>query len=98
MEFADLLVLIVRLSVGAIMTFFAILLWSNTRDTAWMFLVMGTILQYGEIMYTTFQAFGILHGETVVFGIPVVRILLINLPAVFFTIGFIIAVSKARSR
>lgn len=96
MENAELITLIVRLGFGALATFFAIVLWSNTRDTAWLFIIMGTIVRYGEIMYNTFQLFGILSGETMVFGIPIVKILLTNLPALFFAIGFIIMIARSR--
>ena len=98
METAELITVMARLGIGAIATFLAIILWSNTRDTAWLFIIMGVILRYGEIMYSTFQIFGILTGETILFGVPVVRIALTNLPAILFSIGFIIMISRSRLR
>lgn len=98
MESPDLIVLIVRLSVGALATFGAILLWAQTRDSAWMLVIIGTIVHYGEIMYTTFQLFGMLAGETMVCGLPLVRILLDNLPSFFYLLGFIVALSRSRIR
>lgn len=98
----DLVVDLTRLGVGAIATFLAILLWSNTRDTAWMFIVMGTILRYGEIMYTTFRLFGIVptvQGSFV--GLPysaIVRLLLSNLPTALYAVGFIIMLARSRIR
>ncbi|MBT3275060.1 MAG: hypothetical protein HN368_18035, partial [Spirochaetales bacterium] len=93
MNNAELITLIARLGFGALATFFAIVLWSNTRDTAWLFVIMGTILRYGEIMYSTFQLFGILSGETIVFGVPIVRIILTNLPALLYAIAFLIMIT-----
>jgi hypothetical protein len=96
MNNAELITLIARLGFGALATFFAIVLWSNTRDTAWLFVIMGTILRYGEIMYSTFQLFGILSGETIVFGVPIVRIILTNLPALLYAIAFLIMITRSR--
>ncbi len=95
---SELITLIVRLGTGALATFFAIVLWSTTRDTAWLLVIIGTILRYGEIMYSTFQLFGILTGEAIVLGVPIVRILLTNLPAVFYGIAFIIMIARSRVR
>ena len=96
MESPELIELIIRLGVGALAAFAAILLWSQTRDSAWMLVIIGTIVQYGEIMYTTFYLFGILRSETVVFGLPIIRVLLTNLPSVFYLSGFLVAMSRSR--
>ena len=98
MESPELISLIIRLVIGAIATFFAILLWSSTRDSAWMFVVIGTIIHYGQIMYSTFRVFGILQEETMIYGLPVFSILLTNLPSVCFIIAFLIAMSRTRLR
>ena len=98
MESSELVALIIRLGVGALATFGAILLWSQTRDSAWMLIIIGTIVNYGEIIYTTFYLFGILQSETLVLGLPLVRILLANLPSFFYLLGFIVAISKTRLR
>ncbi len=98
METAELVSLIIKLGVGALATFFAIVLWSMTRDSAWLFVIMGTILRYGGIMYSTFQLFGILTKETLVFGLPIVSILLTNLPYVFFAVAFLIMIFRSRVR
>ncbi len=98
MESPELVELIIRLGVGAAATFGAILLWSQTRETAWMLVVIGTIVRYGEIVYTTFYLFGILSEEAIVFGLPIVRILLANLPSLFYLLGFLVAMSKSRMR
>ena len=96
MESPELLSLIIRLAVGALATFFAILLWASTRDAAWMFVVIGTIIHYGEVMYTTFRLFGIVGRETMIFGLPLVSMLLANLPSVCFIVAFLIALSRNR--
>lgn len=98
MESPELVALIIRLGVGAMATFGAILLWSQTRDSAWMLIIIGTIVSYGEIVFTTFGLFGILQEETLVFGLPLLRILLANLPSLFYLLGFMVAISKTRLR
>lgn len=93
----ELVLMVSRLVLGAIVTFVAILLWSRTRDSAWMFIILGTILQYGEIMVSTFEIFGIVSTNRVIlWGLPVAQLVLTNLPLIFYGIGLIIAVQQTR--
>ena len=98
MEIGELILMLSRLGIGAVATFLAILLWSNTRDVAWMLIVMGTILRYGEIMYSTFELFGLVHMYGAIRGIPVAEIIFLNLPTVLFIAGFSVMISRYRSR
>ena len=98
MELGELILILSRLGIGAIATFLAILLWSNTRDIAWMFIVMGTILRYGEVMYSTFELFGIVHMDGAIRGIPIVEIVFLNLPTLLFIAGFAVMISRSRLR
>ena len=52
-----------RLGVGAIGTFFAILLWSQTRDAAWVLVIIGTLVAYAEVVFSTLEGFGIVPAE-----------------------------------
>ncbi|MBN2531438.1 MAG: hypothetical protein JXB88_01030 [Spirochaetales bacterium] len=84
------LIIITRIITGAMCTFFAILLWSKTREPAWIFIIIGTLCIYVEIVFTTLEAFGILSKDLLtISGIPVLKLLLFNLPLLFITIGFI---------
>ncbi len=88
-----------RLGVGALGTFFAILLWSQTRDAAWVLVVIGTLVAYAEIVYTTLEAFGILSAEYFdLSGIPVLRLALANLPMLLLTCAFIVVIARRRLR
>jgi hypothetical protein len=98
MATSGVIVMLARLGIGAIATFMAILVWSSTRDTAWMFVVMGTVLRYGEIMYTTFQDFGIAPPDPLFFGIPAVRLLLDNLPTILYAVAFAVVLARGRIR
>jgi len=86
-----------HLAFGAVATFFAILLWSKTRDMAWIFVILGTVVSYAEIVFTTLRAFGIIDETLLsVSGIPVARMILVNLPPVLYSIGFLSAVLRRR--
>jgi len=94
MEYSE-LIIITRVVTGAICAFFSILLWAKTREPAWIFIIIGVLCIYAEIVFSTLETFGILSEDIFrVFGIPVLKILLFNLPLVFFTIGFIIVIIK----
>jgi len=88
-----------RLGVGAIGTFFAILLWSQTRDAAWVLVVIGTLLAYVEVVFSTLVVFGIVSGESLsVSGVPVLRLVLANLPMLLLTCAFITVIARRRPR
>ncbi|HUV07529.1 MAG TPA: hypothetical protein VMX75_07350 [Spirochaetia bacterium] len=102
MEFSETSAL-VRLLLGAVATFFAILLWSRTRDTAWILVILGTLISYAEIIYSTLQNFGILKDQVIPLAgfadFPVnkiIQVALINLPLVLYTLAFIILILRRR--
>jgi hypothetical protein len=85
---------------GAVTTLFAIILWSKTRDAAWICVIIGVILSYVEIIFTTFKSLGILHDEFfLLWGVPVLalaQLVLLNAPLVLLVIAFIILISRNR--
>jgi len=89
-----------RLVLGALAAFFAIILWSKTRDIAWMLMVVGTIAAYAETVYAILDTFGITSGAGPSLGsVPLVSIILPNVPTLFFTTAFIVmVVRKIRRR
>lgn len=99
MLISDLIMVLSRLLFGAMATFFAILLWSKTRDIAWVLVIIGTLISYAEIVYITLEKFGLVGSEMwQVQGVPVFKLLLVNLPMVFFTAAFITIVFRKRYR
>lgn len=98
MPAADLLETVVKLSVGAIATFLAILLWANTRDSGWMLVVLGVVVQYGGVMYAVFEQLGVLPAPPPILGLPLIRLLMDNLPMALFALGFVVALSRTRLR
>jgi hypothetical protein len=88
-----------RLVVGSLVTLLAIILWSKTRDTAWMFIVIGTIVSYGEIVFTALRAFGVVRADLLnLFGISVFEVVLVNLPLLFYAAAFIIMIARRSLR
>jgi hypothetical protein len=88
-----------RLGVGAVATFFAILLWSQTRDAAWVLVIIGTLVAYAEVVFSTLESFGIVPAEYFnLSGIPVLRLALVNLPMLFLTCAFIAVIARRRPR
>lgn len=99
MDTQSLVFIISRLAVGAGAAFLAIILWSRTRDSAWMFIVVGTIFRYGQIMYDTFGLFGIVEEDIVLIeGYLEIDTILENLPYLFFIIAFIIMLRRTFRR
>jgi len=84
---------------GAFATFCAILLWSRTREMSWTFLIIAVIVSYANIVLATLRGYGILGPEPeIVRGIPLLRILLADVPLLFSGVGFIVAFARRRTR
>jgi len=99
MELSELIVLLSRLGMGAVGTFFAILLWSQTRDVSWVLIVIGTLVAYAEIVLTTLERFGIVpESYFKIGGFPLLRVLLVNLPMLLYTLAFITVLTRRRIR
>lgn len=90
-----LLILVVRLVLGSFAAFTAILLWTRTRDPAWIFMILGAILFYGVLVFDALTFFGAL-GELPLGpqGRAVSEAIFRGLPYLFLTLGFISAVRR----
>jgi hypothetical protein len=99
MDIGEVVYISSRLVLGALASFFAIMLWSKTRDVAWMLMVIGTIAAYIETVYSILDIFGITRGDTFTIGsVPVAAIVLPCLPTLFFIIAFLIMVVRKYRR
>ena len=91
--------ILTQLGLGALVAFLAILLWSYTRDSAWMLVIIGIILKFGEVMYTTFELFGIVRpGLLVIKGVAVGKVVLLALPYIAFAAAFLVMILRSRVR
>jgi uncharacterized membrane protein len=99
MDSGQILFITSRLVLGALASFFAIMLWSKTRDIAWMLMVIGTIAGYVEIVYSILDLFGITGSGTLLVGsVPAAAILLPALRMIFFIAAFLIMVIRRYRR
>ena len=89
-----------RLVLGAAASFFAIMLWSKTRDVAWMLMVVGTIAAYAETVYSILDRLGVARLTPISLGsVPLASLVLPNLPTVFYIAAFaVMVVRKTRRR
>jgi uncharacterized membrane protein (DUF2068 family) len=84
-----------RLILGALAAFFAIALWSRTRDAAWILVVAGAIVMYVEIVYSILEMLGIAASGTLFIGsVPLAAIALPALRMVFFIAAFMVMVAR----
>jgi hypothetical protein len=90
MDWGQIILVCSRLVLGAAAAFFAILLWSKTRDTPWMLIAAGTLTAYVEIVYSMAEHLGF---STV----PLAAILLTTLRMIFFTVAFLIMVVRRKT-
>jgi len=91
MDFGNTVLIICRLVLGAISSFLAILLWSRTRDAAWLFVIISAIIAYVEIIYSILNLLGVI-GENILpeNAVLIISILLSCLPTVFIIAAFLV--------
>ncbi|MDR3247664.1 MAG: hypothetical protein LBT39_02655 [Treponema sp.] len=98
MDTGEMLFVLSRLILGAAAAFFAIMLWSKTRDPAWMLMVGGTIAAYGETLYAILNHFGISAPLPVIGSVPLAAIVIPNVPTVFFVSAFLVMAVRSYGR
>ena len=88
---SEILFYIIKLALGGIAAFLAIMLWSRTRDAAWMCIVAGAVTGYAGMVYELLEKLGIILAGTVqLHGIPVSSLLFALVPGLFIILGFIL--------
>ena len=99
MNTGDTVLLVSRLATVAVAAFLAILLWSRTRDLAWMLIVIGVIASYADILFGLLAQLGLVDESRYhIFGIPVGRMLLTNLPYLFLCAALLVMIARKRLR
>jgi uncharacterized membrane protein len=99
MGIGEIVYIVSRLVLGALAAFFAIVLWSKTRDLAWMLMVVGAIAGYVETVYSILKTFGIVGEELFSFGsVSLLSLILTNLPEIFFVAAFAVMVARKSRR
>ena len=99
MSSGDTVLLVSRLATAAIAAFLAILLWSRTRDLAWMLIVIGVISSYADILFDLLARLGLVDETRYnLLGLPLGRMLLSNLPYLFLCSALLVMISRKRIR
>ena len=84
-----------RFVIGAVATFLAILVWSRTRDTAWMLIVVGTVAHYADVVLQALDTLGIVRLDQVSIGeVAIFPLILTNLSMLFFSVAFLVIVLR----
>lgn len=92
---SSILFFIIKLVLGGLVAFFAILLMSKTRDSAWMTIVAGFLLSYISLVYDLLCDLGVFSPlGTTIFGIPLIPLLGVLLPSICFIVGFLIMIFR----
>lgn len=82
--------LLVRLALGAVASFFAILSWTRTRSLYWVFVIVGILSAYAGTLYNSLRVLGLFPGNKIlVLGIPAATLISENLSIVFFILACI---------
>lgn len=98
MEETEIIFFIIKLFLGGVIAFLAIMLWSRTRDFSWMFLVLAAVTGYSALVFDLLLKLGFVTSRLInVFGneLPLIQLLLAVLPGVFVIIAFIIMLVKS---
>jgi hypothetical protein len=86
----------VLLGVKIIMAFLAatagIAFWSHTRDLAWVFIILGVLASFIEVLVQFLELLGIFSLDMITFqGVSLIPLVFSILVPGFFLVGFIIA-------
>ncbi len=89
------LLMMIQLIAGALTTLFAIMLWAKTRDAAWMLVIIGVIMAYGNILLKALELFGIVRLELQLRALHVLAIAALeNLPFIFIAAGLLVMINR----
>jgi hypothetical protein len=97
MDTGSLVLIVSQLLFSAAAAVLAIIIWSKTRDAAWMLLVLGAISAYAETVYSILEMFGITEDFLpVIDSVPVAAIIVSCLPSIFFIAAFCAFLAKRK--
>jgi hypothetical protein len=97
MSVGDIVLLASRLATAAVAAFLAILLWSRTRDLAWMLIVIGVIASYADILFGLLAQLGLVDETRYsLLGLPLGRMILANLPYLFLCSALLVMIRRKR--
>lgn len=95
---SEIIFFIIKLFLGGVIAFLAIMLWSRTRDFSWMFLVFAAVTGYSSIVFDLLLYLGFVTSRQInILGndISLVQLVLAIVPGLFIIIAFILMLIKA---
>ena len=93
----ELSVLVGDLVLTGIVAFLGIMLWSMTREPAWMLVIIGFVLRFGDVVFQTLDRFGIITVADVrLLGIPLFWVLMRVVPLLFVILGLVSMIRSSR--
>ncbi len=94
---SEIIFYIIKLILGGIAAFLAIMLWNKTRDSAWMSLVAGAITGYAGTVFDLLIKIGLVGNfDITVFGLPIITLVFSFVPTLFFILAFILILIRTR--
>ncbi len=91
MTSAELAFYIIKLIAGGLTAFVAVLLWSRTRDSSWMAVLGGIVINYAGIVYELLSDFKIIGSDRIMLaGLPLTSLFFALVPSLLFMTGMIL--------
>ncbi|MCR4736373.1 MAG: hypothetical protein K5829_15360 [Treponema sp.] len=86
---------IIKLVLGGLIGFLAIMVMSKTRDLSWMCMVIGFLLSYASLVIELMVSLGLITlGNLLLFGIPLPSLICTILPSIAFILSFIFKLTR----
>lgn len=87
----------IKLVIGFLAALISILLWSKTRDVAWLTVVIGVIFLYLETLLEILELFGFILYKSIHYGdIEILPFIFGTLPFIFFGTGMFLFLLRIR--
>ena len=96
---SDVILCIIKLVLGGIAAFLAIMLWSRTREPSWMCIVAGAVTGYAGIVCEFLVKIGIVFAKNLVIpntAIPVFTLVFTAVPLLFIIVALILMLVKLK--
>ncbi len=95
MSQSEMILYAVKLILGGITALAAVMLYSKTKDGAWISLIAGFVSLYIGYVYELLQGLGIsIPHEVYIFEIPLTGLIFTVLPGLFFILAFSIMLTR----
>lgn len=93
MERTQLTIFCIKLILGGISAFLAILLWSKNRSICWICLTSSILIAYAGFIYDMMKTLGMFPTEKIlILDIPILTLGFIIIPSIFLIIALILII------